>query len=950
MNDDLYQSLKSKIQGEVRFDRASRLMYSTDASIYEIEPIGVVIPRTHEDVFATMEIARDFKVPVLPRGGGTSLAGQTVGDAVVIDMSKHLNRVLEVNTEERWAIVEPGVVQEQLNLHLKPIGFLFGPDTSTANRATIGGMMGNNSAGSHSIIYGKTIDHVLEMDVALASGEGRKLGEMTFEQATARGGIEGRIADIVRANRDEIDRRFPKIMRRVSGYNLDEFVRNGKFNLVKLMVGSEGTLAAVHQSKVRIEPRPPATALCVVHFSDIVESIRASDIILPFKPAAIELLDDMIMNLGRNSLEISRLMGFIEGNPAAVLVVEFYGENEAELRSKLDAMEAALKRDKAGYAYVRAFDQTEQTNIWKVRKAGLGLLLGMKGERKPIAFVEDCAVEPSKLPEFFVRFREVIHKYDTSAGYYGHASVGCLHIRPLINTKDARDIQVMKDMTDEITDLVIEFGGGMSGEHGDGLARSHLNKKLFGPQIYKAFQDVKAAFDPEGRMNPGKIVNAPPMTENLRYGTEYHTLSINTHYDFSREGGFATAVELCNGAGVCRKKNEGTMCPSYMVTLEDKHSTRGRANLMREILSGKLPADEFTGKDLYETLDLCLECKGCKAECPSNVDMAKLKYEFLAHYNEVNGTPLRSRMFANIHAASKLASLWPALANWTLSNSAVRGALDRYVGIDARRKLPSFASQTFESWFTKRAKSEICNLQSTIVGKVVLFHDTFINYNYPDIGKAATQLLEAAGYEVRLAEDRKCCGRPMISKGLAEEARENADFNIRQLHRFVKDGYSIVGCEPSCILTFRDEYPDLVKGQAAADVAKASFLFEEFIVKEKQAGRWKLQFKRQETKALIHGHCHEKALIGSRYLKETLAMAYPVEEIDSGCCGMAGSFGYEKEHYDISLAIGQRRLFPAVEKNPNAVVVAPGISCRQQVEHATGRRPLHPAEALLKAL
>jgi FAD/FMN-containing dehydrogenase/Fe-S oxidoreductase len=949
MNDDLYQSLKRRVQGDVRFDRASRLMYSTDASIYEIEPIGVVIPRTHEDVFATMEIARDFKVPVLARGGGTSLAGQTVGEAVVIDMSKYLNRVVQVNTEERWAIVEPGVVQEQLNLHLKPLGFLFGPDTSTANRATIGGMMGNNSAGSHSILYGKTIDHVLEMDVIFASGEGRTLREMKFEDAVARGGLEGRIADIVRTNKDEIDLRFPKIMRRVSGYNLDEFVRKEKFNLVKLVVGSEGTLAAVHQAKVRIEPRPPATALCVVHFADIIESIRASDIILPFEPAAIELIDDMIIKLGRNSLEISRLMGFVEGNPAALLLVEFYGENEAELRSKLDAMEAALKREKAGYAYVRAFDPAEQTSIWKVRKAGLGLLLGMKGERKPIAFVEDCAVEPSRLPEFFVRFRDVIHKYDTSAGYYGHASVGCLHIRPLINTKDARDIQVMKDMTDEISDLVIEFGGGMSGEHGDGLARSHLNEKLFGHELYKAFQDVKAAFDPENRMNPGKIVNAPPMTENLRYGTKYHTIPINTYYDFAREGGFATAVELCNGAGVCRKKNEGTMCPSYMVTLDDKHSTRGRANLMREILSGKLPADEFTGKDLYDTLDLCLECKGCKAECPSNVDMAKLKYEFLAHYNEANGTPLRSRMFANIHAASKAASIWPSLANWTLTNPIFRRALDRFAGIDSRRKLPLFASQTFETWFAKR-NGVAGNGHAARAGKVVLFHDTFINYNYPDIGKATTYLLETAGYEVRIAEQRRCCGRPMISKGLAADARENAEFNVRELHEFVADGYLIVGCEPSCILTFRDEYPDLVKNRHASDVAKASFLLEEFIVKEKQAGRWKLQFKRQETKALVHGHCHEKALIGSRYLKEALALAYPVEEIDSGCCGMAGSFGYEKEHYDISIAIGRRRLFPAVENNPNAVVVAPGISCRQQVEHATGRRPLHPAEALVRAL
>lgn len=945
MNEDLYEALKKRISGEVRFDKVSRLLYSTDASIYEIEPIGVVLPRTHEDVFATMEITHDFGVPLLPRGGGTSLAGQTVGEAVVMDMSKYLNRVLEVNTEERWAFVEPGVVQEQLNLHLKPLGFLFGPDTSTANRATLGGMMGNNSAGSHSIIYGKTIDHVLETHVVLASGEQRVFREIKFADAERMVGLEGRIAEIVHSNRDEIDRRFPRIQRRVSGYNLDEFVRNGKFNLSKLVVGSEGTLATIHQAKVRIEPRPAATALCVVHFNDIVESIRATDAILPFKPAAIELVDDLILNLARGSLELSRQMDFIDGNPGAIVLVEFYGENEAELRSRLEALEAVLKRERLGYAYVRAFDPAEQTKVWKLRKAGLGLLLGMKGERKPIAFIEDCAVDPSRLSDFFVRFRDVIHKYDTTAGYYGHASVGCLHIRPLINTKDRREIQVMKDMTDEIADLVLEFGGGMSGEHGDGLARSHLNEKLFGHQIYKAFQDVKLAFDPQGRMNPGKIVNAPPMTENLRYGENYKTISLNTYYDFSREGGLATAVELCNGAGVCRKKNEGTMCPSYMVTLEDEHSTRGRANYMREILSGKVDVREFEGQSLHDALDLCLECKGCKAECPSNVDMAKLKYEFLAHYNEANGTPLRSRVFAQIHALSKAASVWPGLANTLMSRSVVRRALDRYLGIDFRRRLPPIAPQTFENWFRKRTTVPPANP----AGKVVLFHDTFVDFNYPEIGKAATRVLEAAGYEVTLAQ-RQCCGRPMISKGLPEQARAKATFNVNQLHSFVERGYAIVGCEPSCILTFRDEYPDLLKGKAVHAVAHATFLLEEFIVREKKEGRWKLDFKRQTTKALIHGHCHEKALIGSRFLKEAIAMAYPVEEIDSGCCGMAGSFGFEKEHYDISMAIGRRRLFPAVEKEPTAIVVAPGVSCRQQVEHATGRKPLHPAEALGLAL
>jgi len=825
------------------------------------------------------------------------------------------------------------------------MGYLFGPDTSTANRATLGGMIGNNSAGSHSILYGKTIDHVLETHVVLASGEQRVLREMPFNEAAQMDGLERRIAEIVEANRAEIDRRFPKIQRRVSGYNLDEFVRNGKFNLAKLIVGSEGTLAAVHQAKVRIEPRPPATALCVVHFKDIVDSIRATDVILPFKPSAIELVDDLILNLARASLELSRQMDFIEGNPGAILLVEFYGENQNELRSRVESLEAALKRENLGYAYVRSFDAADQTRIWKLRKAGLGLLLGMKGERKPIAFVEDCAVDPSKLSEFFVRFREVIHKYDTTAGYYGHASVGCLHIRPLINTKDRREIQVMKDMTDEIADLVMEFGGGMSGEHGDGLARSHLNEKLFGHQIYKAFQDVKLAFDPHLRMNPGKIVNAPPMTENLRYGEKYKTIPLNTYYDFSREGGLATAVELCNGAGVCRKKNEGTMCPSYMVTLEDQHSTRGRANYMREILSGKVDAEEFSGTALHDVLDLCLECKGCKAECPSNVDMAKLKYEFLAHYNEEHGVSLRSRFFARVHSFGKMASVWPSLANAVMRRSLVRKFLDHYLGIDARRKLPAVASQTFEAWFKKRPQRKIENP----VGKVVLFHDTFMDFNYPEIGKATTTLLEAAGYEVALIE-RQCCGRPMISKGLPEEARANAAFNVSQLKPFVERGYSIIGCEPSCILTFRDEYPDLLQGEGVHAVAKNAFLLEEFIVREKKEGRWTLKFKKQQPKALIHGHCHEKALIGSRYLKETVMLAYDAEEIDSGCCGMAGSFGFEKEHYDISMAIGQRRLFPAVVQRPDAIVVAPGVSCRQQLEHATGRKALHPAEALVLAL
>ena len=945
---DLEAALKKRVAGEVRFDDASRLLYSTDASIYEIMPIGVVIPRTPEDVFAAMEVAAEFDAPVLPRGGGTSLAGQAVGHAVVIDSSKYLNRVLEVNTEEGWAWVEPGVVQEQLNLHVNPMGFLFGPDTSTANRATIGGMMGNNSAGAHSILYGKTVDHVMELDAVLASGERRLFKEIGFEEARRRGGLESRIADIVELNRAEIDARFPRLMRRVTGYNLDEFVRNGEFNLAKLMVGSEGTLAMTHRAKVKIEPRPAATALMVVHFKDIVDSISSSEVIIPFNPSAIELIDDMVLDLARSSLEFSREIGFIEGNPGAILLVEFYGDNEAELGSKLDGLEAALKKEKLGYAYPRALDGPGQEQIWKLRKAGLGLLLGTRGERKPIAFVEDCAVLPERLPQFFTRFREVIRKYDTSAGYYGHASVGCLHIRPLINTKLPSEIRKMKDMTIEIAELVMEFGGAMSGEHGDGLARSHLNEKLFGPQIYNAFRQVKRAFDPECRMNPGKIVDAGPMDENLRFGEKYDTIHVETHYDFSREGGIETAIEMCNGMAVCRKLNSGTMCPSYMVTRDEAHSTRGRANLMREILSGKLPAEDWTGNRLHDGLDLCLECKACKAECPSNVDMAKLKYEFLAQYNDTNGTPLRSAIFGHIHKLNHLAALMPTLSNWMVERPTIRRLMDRWLGIDERRTLPQFAEQTFEAWFKKRKKS-LNRVPGEPVGKVILFHDTFLNTNHPEIGKAATELLETAGYEVRLA-DRVCCGRPMISKGLAETARQMAGHNVRELHRWVRAGYSVVGCEPSCLLTFRDEYRDLLTGPEVEQVADRSFLLEEFIDRETKANRWKLTYSDPRRKALLHTHCHEKALVGSAILKRVLAEAYEVDEIDSGCCGMAGSFGYEKEHYEISLAVGRRRLIPAVEKATDSVVITPGVSCRQQIEDMTGRRALHPAEALVSAM
>jgi FAD/FMN-containing dehydrogenase/Fe-S oxidoreductase len=955
----LYEELRRVIEGEVRFDPHSKVLYSTDASMYQIEPIGIVIPRHMGDVVATVDIARRHQVPVLPRGGGTSLAGQTVGHAVVLDFSKYMHRILEVNTDEGWVRLQPGVVQDELNAHVRPMGYLLGPDTSTSNRATLGGMIGNNSAGSHSIAYGKTIDHVLELSVVLADAS------TTVFKSLDKGAVEAKshgeafehhiyreVKRIVDANRDEIQRRYPTIQRRVSGYNLDALVGQGDLHLGKLVVGSEGTLAIVTEAKMRLVPRPKATAVCVVHFDDLIESTEASEEILTCDPYAIEMIDRMIIHLTRGAGELARSMTFIEGDPEALLVTEFRGDTPQEAQAKAERMIERLQARGMGYAYVRAYAPQVAASVWKVRKAGLGLLMRVEGERKPLAFVEDTAVDPLKLPEFLRRFKKIIDDHGTTAGYYGHTSVGCLHIRPLINLKEVADIDVMTHITKEISDLVLEFNGAMSGEHGDGLARSHLNKKLFGPQLYSAFQDVKRAFDPLNIMNPGKIVAAPPMTENLRYTPNDQTLELKTHFSFEREGGFARAVERCTGVGECRKKLDGTMCPSYMATLEEEHSTRGRANALRAALSGRLPKEELTSHRMYEVLDLCLECKGCKAECPINVDMAKLKYEFLAHYYEAHGTPLRARLFANIESLNRIGSAFAPLSTTLANLGLTRWLMEKVAGIDRRRSLPPFARPTFETWFRKRGPE----VGTSAKGKVILFHDTFMNYNYPEIGKAAVAVLERAGYDVMLVEKR-CCGRPMISKGMLEEARANAIYNVNLLAPYAEQGIPIIGCEPSCLLTLRDEYPDLVADKRVDTVAAQSFMIEEFLAKLHGQGALQLPFTDTKRQLLLHGHCHQKALIGTGPSLAMLRLppGFAVEEVDSGCCGMAGSFGFEHEHYDISRTIGSRRLFPAVQAKMQATqgdfdVVVAGVSCRQQVEHFTGKRPKHLVEVLAEAL
>ena len=952
----LVEDLRRVVTGEVRFDEMTRALYSTDASIYQIEPIGVVIPRTEEDVIAVVETAYRHGVPVLPRGAGTSLAGQAVGHAIIIDFSKYMRRVLEVSPEEGWVRVQPGIILDELNHHLSPSGLHFAPDPSTSNRGNVGGALGNNSCGAHSLVWGKTVDNVVELRVVLSNGDMATLGPANGEDLEARMGGEGLEAEVYRklvaigkANRDEVLKRYPKIMRRVSGYNLDE-LKAGSIDMARFVVGSEGTLITVTEAKLRLVPLPKLKALAVLHFHELIESMEATVATLELEPAAVELIDSMIIRQARSNLEYGRMMDFIDGDPEAILLVEFAGESESELDTKLDRLEERLARGGLGYAVRRVVRPDEQARVWAVRKAGLGLMMNAPGAAKALPFVEDTAVTPEALPQYVSRFDEIVRAHGTTAGYYGHASVGCLHIRPLIDLKLQEGVDRMVSIATQVSDLVLEFGGAMSGEHGDGLARSVWIEKMFGPKLYQAFRQVKRAFDPKGIMNPGKIVDSPPMTENLRVDPTYRTLEVKTGFGFSEQGGFASAVEMCNGQGACRKVTSGTMCPSYMVTRDEEHSTRGRANALRAAISGALPVDALTSRRLYNVLDLCLECKACKAECPSNVDMARLKYEFLDRYHKANGFTARDRMFGNISSLSRLGSFFAPLSNWALGSEVFKDALQRYAGIDSRRSLPRFASQTFAQWFRARGGS---SAGAGHKGPVILFPDTFTNYNHPELGRAATEVLERLGYQV-VVPPTKCCGRPMLSKGMIDSARHVARLNLDVLAPYVEKGARVVGLEPSCILSFRDDYLDLLEGDPRArSLAEGSMLLEEFMTYARDEDGAELELTNGLGKVLFHGHCHQKALVGTGQAMEVLRSIPGCEpvEVQSGCCGMAGSFGFETEHYDLSMKVGEQVLFPAIKSQQGEfTVVSEGVSCRQQIEHGTGVKAKHLVEVLAEAL
>jgi FAD/FMN-containing dehydrogenase/Fe-S oxidoreductase len=954
---DLENELKKNIQGEVRFDDVYRQMYSTDGSIYSMTPVGVTLPKNDDDVTAIIDICNKSNTAILPRGGGTSLSGQTVNSAVVIDFSKYMNNVIEINPEEKYVITQPGITIDNLNQKLKHLNLHFTPDPSTKSRANVGGAMGNNSCGAHSIIYGKTVDQVREMEVILSDSSKAYFEEVSgkvLEDKISLSNLEGKIyRDVMSLSSkyyDEIKNKYSKVNRRVGGYNLDLFHPNSnKINLVNMMVGSEGTLAAVTKAKLNLEPIPEFVGLAILHFKDLIESMEATVATLEEGPAAVEHIGKMIITQAKQSLGFSRNLDFLQGDPTDILVVEMNGNSHNNVKDKIEKLSNKMKKLNLTYAITKIFDPIQQSKVWAMRQAGLGLMMNIPGDAKPIPFVEDTAVSPEKLPEYVKRFDEIVRANGTEAGYYGHAAEGCLHIRPTINLKNNEGIERMIKISDEISDLVKEFDGSLSGEHGDGIVRGAWSEKMYGPKIIDSFRELKSAFDPESIMNPGKIFDTPKMGENLRYGSAYKLKKIDTVLDFSVEGGFEGAIEKCIGVGACRKLDAGAMCPSYMATREEVHSTRGRANALRGVLSGSLNEDFLTNKKMLEVLDLCIECKSCKSECPANVDMAKIKYEFLHNYYKKNKVPLRSKLVGSVPKLYKLIS-GPQAILFNLVNKIPFSKIitEKIIGIDRRRKMPNISTYTFESWFKKR---DINSSKSR--GKILFFHDTHINYIHPEVGKSTVKVLEAAGYEVQIA-DRKCCGRTMISKGLLDEAKKNVDYNTNLLYKYVEKGIKIVGVESSCVSAMQDEFPDLADDRSKAkEIAKNTFTIQDLLVQIQNDGGQQIKWKSLNKDLLLFVHCHERALDGIDNSLESLNLPdnFQAKLIDAGCCGMAGSFGMEKEHYDISKKMANDRLIPAINNSEkNQEIIVTGISCYDQIKDLSNKNPKYLIEVLAEAI
>ncbi len=967
LREKLIRELRSAIQGEIRFDGITRHLYSTDASDYQKVPMGVVIPANIDDICAGVRIAGKYGVSIIPRGGGSSLSGQTVGPGIVFDLSKYVNHILEINVEEQWADVESGVVLDVLNAALLPHGLMVGPDPSSGAVATLGGMAGNNSTGSHSIKYRMIVDHIHEMDVVLADGTRATLGPKSPEQVaelvaqtSTEGALYRGVLGILKEYQHDIETGYPATWRNVAGYNLKRLADDQKaekpLNLTPLVVGAEGTLAAITRIRAGLVPRPRAIRLMVLHFNDLQTALERVPFILEHDPSAVELMTHPTLKLAHeNSAYRPALQTFVHGTPGAILIVEFAGEEGAAISEKVRGLEQALTDTGYDTPMTHCVTSEEITRVWWVRKSILGLLMSKPGDNnRRIWIIDDATVPVERMGEFTREILAAGRELGFEVNFDAHASAGCLHMGPEINLKTVEGLASLERLSQKIVDIAIAHNGTTTGEHGEGIARSHFNRQLYGERLYQAFREVKALFDPHGRFNPHKMIDAPKPWDQewLKYKPGYATpLSPEkTFFDFSTHSGFAGLVEMCNGQGGCRSRVSGTMCPSFRVTGEETDSTRGRANALRAAITGRLGTDGLGSRELYQVMDLCLACKACRNECSTRVDMAKLKFEFLAHYQAQHGVPLRNRMVGHMALSGRLGSLLPGLVNLLYKNSLFRELLEKTVKIDHRRTLPAISSVSFQHWFNHRTKPA-----SSPRGPVVLWDDCHISHHQPELGKDAVRILESVGFEVILVGDTRCCGRPLISKGMLARATEYARHNVARLLPHARQGTPIIGVEPSCITCFREEYPDLLKSRDAHLVARNSFFIEEFLVGLILEGHVEFAFKQPEKKqtVMVHTHCYQKAL-GTSDAVMALLQALPETEvtvIESGCCGMAGSFGYEAEHYDTSMAIGELSLFPAVRRAaPGVMIAAPGTSCREQIKDGTRQRALHPISIFAAAL
>jgi len=948
----LAAKLRAHVEGEVLFDAFSRGRYATDASIYQLDPVGVVVPKNEDAARTAIQIAAEHGVPILPRGAGTSQCGQTVGVALVIDCSKYLNKVVEVDIPGGTVTVQPGVVLDVLNAALRPHGRWFPVDVSTSAQATIGGMAGNNSCGARSIRYGNMVHNVASIDAWLADGSQSHFGPVGQSAGTMSGNEEliRQVEAIVEREAQEIAQRWPKVLRRVQGYNIDMVHPGADYNLAHLLVGSEGTLAFSRRLTLQLARLPAHKVLGVVHFPSFHRAMECTQQIVALDPDAVELVDRTMIDLAREIPAFdATVRQFVEGEPDAILLVEFAGEDHREQLRRLKKL-VELMGD-LGLGVVQITDAALQKAVWEVRKAGLNIMMSMKGDGKPVSFVEDCAVPLEHLAEYTQRLTDVFEKHGTRGTWYAHASVGTLHVRPILDMR--RDgAEKMRAIAEEACAMVREYKGAFSGEHGDGLVRSEWIEPIVGSRLTAALGEIKRIFDPAGIMNPGKIVQPSRMDDRslFRYKPGYAVAPIKTVLDWSEWGGLGPAVEMCNNNGHCRKFDAGTMCPSYRVTRDEQHLTRGRANTLRLALSGQLDGDAFTSKSLHDAMALCVSCKGCKRECPTGVDMARMKTEFLHHYVQRHGVSLRQRLVAWLPRYAPLVSRFAGLANFVAELSVPKALLEQVAGISRHRSLPRWSKRVLRQPAAAPADKP--------AREVVLLADTFNRWFEPENLNAAVAVLEAAGYTVHLLAkgDGKrplCCGRTFLASGLVDQARREASQMIKTLKPYIDRDCPVVGLEPSCLLTLRDEYLVMDLGDDAQRLAKQSFLFEEFIANEVKAGVFDLAFSPMAQKAVLHGHCHQKAfdLMSATQQVLSLVPELEVETIQSGCCGMAGSFGYEKEHYEISQKMAQVSLLPAVTKAPDdALVIADGTSCRHQIKDGAGRNPLHVARVLRRAL